>query len=130
MEPRKSPVEVFTLSRYYIKQGKKKNGLIRHYIATKEDALSDYFFYLSNAFMVQETWSPISMRRDWRWIKEGNVLVSYSDSNPTSSTPTELYYLYGAQTLGKTIVRDGVTSDVLPYSGQKISESIIAALKQ
>lgn len=119
-------VEVFALSRYYTKQGK-KNGVIRHYIATKEDALSDYFLLVECFYgtgNVAADFHAPGLAMDL----EGNVLVSYSDSTPTSSTPTELHYLYGTQTLGKTIVCDGVASDVLPYSGQKIEE-LIAEVK-
>lgn len=113
-------VEVFTLSRYYTKQGK-KNGVIRHYIATKEDALSDYFslvecFYGTGSVAADFHAPGLAMD------SEGNVIVSYSDSVPSSSTPTELYYLYGTATAGRSVVCDGRASDMLPYSGAKIEE--------
>ena len=121
-------VEVFTLSRYYKKQGK-KNGVIRHYIATKEDALSDYFslvecFYGTGNVAADFHAPGLAMDQ------EGNVLVSYSDSVPSSSTPTELYYLYGTATAGKPVVCDGRASDVLPYSGAKIEELIAEVKRQ
>ena len=50
------------------------------------------------------------------------MIVSYSDSVPSSSTPTELYYLYGTATAGRSVVCDGRASDMLPYSGAKIEE--------
>ena len=121
-------VEVFTLSRYYKKQGK-KNGVIRHYIATKEDALSDYFslvecFYGTGNVAADFHAPGLAMDQ------EGNVLVSYSDSVPSSSTQTELYYLYGTATAGKPVVCDGRASDVLPYSGAKIEELIAEVKRQ
>lgn len=113
-------VEVFTLSRYYKKQGK-KNGVIRHYIATKEDALSDYFSLVECFYgtgNVAADFHAPGLAMD----SEGNVIVSYSDSVPSSSTPTELYYLYGTATAGRYVVCDGRASDMLPYSGAKIEE--------
>lgn len=115
-------VEVFTLSRYYTKQGK-KNGIIRHYIATKKEALLDTFT-LVECFYGTGYEAACFHAPGLAMDALGNVLVSYSDSVPSSATPTELHFLYGTQAFDRRAVCDGRASDVLPYSGAKVEEMI------
>lgn len=119
-------VEVFAITRFVNNTSwsvSGKIGQITHFSATEEQALNDNF-YVREIFYGDGNVSADFTSPACAVDSEGNVLVSYADSQKGSSNPTEWHFLYSAN---KPVVCDGRATNVLPYSGQKV-QSLIDAL--
>lgn len=118
-------VEVFSITRYYNNTAWSvpgKVGQITHFSATEEQALKDQF-YVREIFYSDGNVSADFTSPACAMDTEGNVLVSYADSQKGSSNPTEWNFLYSGE---RPVVCDGRATDVLPYSGQKVKTLIDA----
>lgn len=120
-------VEVLAMDRDYNASSAESVGRINHYSCTKSEALNDGFklrevFYSQSK--VSADFAGIALAQD----KYGNVLVAYSDSTPEASTITSPHFMVGASGGVRTPCCDGIASDKLPYSGEKV-EALIAALR-
>lgn len=115
-------VELMAVNRDF---NKYPRGYIYHYTATPEEAISDRFtlreVFQCNAYGASDvTGGALAFDR------YGHALFAYSDNHGTNSDYDYLHFLYGARAEAPMVCADGVASEFLPYSGQKVQAMIDA----